>query len=536
MRQLITPCGLVIILNGLAIRTPAADIYVDHLLADDCRGTYCAVNRDGSGSDGFAYNTPQEAADAAKPGDTVYFRAGTYFNHADLRDRAVVMNVLTSGTVHNPITYTNYRHETAILSGMRPNDTGHFFVLTLGVAASDRQAKSGQGIQNIVIDGLIVEGASRTALSVNGPADQTASAKNPTENIVIRNVVARNNSGPNGSGGGIGTRGKVIHVLIEYCEAHSNTGTGIHFGRISKSWHNPEPEDDMSAAQYCVIRNCLAHDNIHPSHPGNTDGIAGSHMYRCTNENNAVLNNSDDGMDIYASIETTVRGNIIFGHRHPGGNNAGLKFSAGGGGRHAISGNIVLHSDGYSFEGSNPSNRLREYYPSRIYGNLAYNGRTGFNLGTSYNRTYPGYRNSYLRNNIALDNGNHDVRLFSDIADCDCNFIGDAKDLEASKALGHDNSSLTGEPGLLNAHAAIDTSFRADWDVRQKLNHLRTQITAAFGLRADSQLIDRGALIKGYHCPYADDHRANPMDPQAPGRHWRGSAPDIGALEYGLDP
>ena len=136
-----------------------ANIFVDGLLPSDCvAGEYSAVRRDNSGADGNAYNTPQKAADAARPGDTVYFREGVYYNHADLRDYAVVMNISVSGEDGNPITFCGYPGERATLSAARPDNVGHFYSVTLGTAPSLSLDVSGQGVRNIVIDGLYVEG------------------------------------------------------------------------------------------------------------------------------------------------------------------------------------------------------------------------------------------------------------------------------------------------------------------------------------------------------------------------------------------
>lgn len=298
----------------------AAGIYVDNTLAGDCPGTYSIERRDCSGSDGTAFIDPQDAADIVNPGDIVYFREGTYVN-SNTRRATIVMNLLRSGTVGNPITLTNYNGEEAILSGLIPdiNDSSHAYTLVLG-GMPNESVESGQGVQNIIVDGLIIEGASERGMVVAGPANQAGSAQNPTENITIRNTVFRNNVYLDGGdyGGGFYSMGKVVNVLVENCEAYNNAGTGIAFGRISKQWHIPEPEDDMSAAQNCVIRNCLSYNNTNPANPGDTDGLGGSNMYNCLIENNIAFGNSDDGFDIYTSIQTTAKNNISFNHNYPG--------------------------------------------------------------------------------------------------------------------------------------------------------------------------------------------------------------------------
>jgi len=135
------------------IRAGAETIYVDNQLTNDCKGKYSIANRDCSGSDGDAYDTPQEAADVVNPGDIVYFRGGTYYRHDNLTDWATVLNIQKSGASDNPITFKNYNNEKVILSGMRPEMEGHLFTVILGKQPSEFQDISGQGVQNIIIDG-----------------------------------------------------------------------------------------------------------------------------------------------------------------------------------------------------------------------------------------------------------------------------------------------------------------------------------------------------------------------------------------------
>lgn len=502
------------------------NIYVDQQLAQNCTGSYSIANRDCSGADGDAYTTPQQAADATGPGDTVYFREGTYTN-PNTAARYPVLHILTSGDENAPITYMNYLDEEVILSGMGSGgDPYKYQAVLLGVQPSSQEEISGQGVQNIVIQGLVVEDATRMGLLIAGPANQQASAQNPTENIVIRRVVARNNAGGNATGRGIDSMGKVVNVLIELCEAYDNTGSGIGFGRIEKNWHLPEEEDDMSAAQYSVIRNNLIYNNIHPSYPGNTDGMGGSHMYKCTLENNVVFGNSDDGIDIYASIEVTVRSNIVFGHSYEGGNNAGIKFSAGGGGRHLLVKNIVFDNDGYAFEGSSPTNRFRTYYPSKLYHNLAHNGGSfGYSIGGNFT-TASGFELFHLRNNIALDNAGQEISgEHASWTDSDYNFISDAAELVELKNDGFDLNSLTGDAQLGNPSLVIDTDFDPSWTVEEKLAYIRSQVKAAYCPEVGSNLIDNGTLIDGYHNSSPGD------DTGEDGAVWYGSAPDIGVFE-----
>ena len=113
-------------------------IFVDNQLSGDCIGTYSIARRDNSGSDGDAYDRAQDAADIVEPGDTVYFREGTYSNPEHTRDGDAVINILRSGTADQPITFTNYNNEEVIFSGYRPppRETGRLRVFVLGIPPS----------------------------------------------------------------------------------------------------------------------------------------------------------------------------------------------------------------------------------------------------------------------------------------------------------------------------------------------------------------------------------------------------------------
>ena len=94
----------------------------------------------------------------------------------------------------------------------------------------------------------------------------------------------------------------MINALFEDCEIYNNLLTGISLNYVSKSWHATEPENEKSAMRNSIVRNCLSYNNIHPTKPGDTDGISGGHTYNVTYEDNIIFGNSDDGLDFYASI------------------------------------------------------------------------------------------------------------------------------------------------------------------------------------------------------------------------------------------
>ena len=352
-------------------------------------------------------------------------------------------------------------------------------------------------------------------------------AENPTENVTVIRVVARNNIGGNGVGEGITTKGTVHNVNIEYCEAYHNTGNGITLGRITKTFHEDEEEGEFSAAHNCTIVNCLVYRNMHPDYPGNTDGTGGSHMHQCTISDNVVFENSDDGIDIYASTEMIVKSNIVFGHTYEGGNCAGIKFSAGGGGRHTIADNVVFKNTGISYEGSKPSLELVPYYPSKMIGNVSCGGYLGFGIDRNYVPA-AGYEKTLLRNNIAVMGSSHDIYYgWPEWTDSDHNFFSNAADLATLQANGLDLSSLTGGSQLNDPNCLVDTTFGDEWSIERKLEYIRTQVRKAFSPLRGSVLADAGIVVAGYH-------ESTPGDQTGEGAEWYGMAPDIGVYEMAL--
>jgi len=507
---------------------PPNVIYVDNSLAGDClSGNYNILNRDCSGSNGDAYINPQDAADIVNPGDTVYFREGTYYNFDNLADAAVVMNVLRNGTTNNPIVFKNYYNEEVIFSARRLSDWGHFYAVTLGISSNMLQNASGKGVHDIIIDGLIFEDASKCGLMIFGPTNRYEMVENPTKNVLVKNVIARNNLGVMEGGGGIRTYGTVFNLTFEDCEFYNNTGTGILLSYISKTWNFGSIDSEMDGARNCTIKNCLSYNNNQPLFPGNTDGITAGFSYGCIFEDNVVFNNSDDGIDIYASVMNIMSNNIVFGHSYAGGNNAGIKYSAGGGGAHMVTGNVIFNNDGIGCEGSRPSMEYRTYYPSKLYANLVYNsGDNGFIFGEDlYHDNITGFDKEYFFNNIAVDNLPYDlIGGAVGYISSDYNFIGKAIDLASMRALGGDTHSLSGDPMFNNSELVINTNFGVDWTIDEKLDYIRSQVREKFSLQADSQAIDNGTIIEGYHCPTAGEVGDCVT--------WYGDAPDIGAYEY----
>ncbi len=457
------------------------------------------------GTLGRPFATPKRAASAVEPGDTVFFRGGTYREATSTQQVVPVMEVLKSGAEGHLITFRNYGNEVAVFSGSIPSMPGSkkFDAIRTGTYPSDTASASGSGVSYLHFEGLIFEDTARAGILVCGPAAKLGFELPgpPAIRITIRRCVSRG-----GAGWGFLTRGKCSEIIIELCEAYNHWQTGIFLGRVSKTYDDGLPEADRNTASYSEIRDCLAHNNVNPATPGNTDGLGGSHTWRCAFKDNVVFTNSDDGIDIYASIEAAISGNIVFDHNHPDGNGCGFKISAGGGGRHTVSRNIALNNKAWAFETSNPSNPLTPYYANSFYNNLAYaNGRDAFCLGSN---AVTGVW--ILSNNITLAGLTRDYKVYDPkITNSDHNFMRQS-DLLLLQQNGDDLHSRTGDAAFSNPGTAIDTNFVSGWSIEQRLEHVRSQVRARFTLKASSPCIDAGTDV---------------------GLPFLGNAPDMGPYE-----
>jgi hypothetical protein len=513
--------AMIVSLSSCAL---GATIFVDNELADDCTaGEYSIAHRDNSGSDGDAYNAIQKAANVTNPGDTVWIRAGTYYETTSTQVAIPVLAITRSGTPQSAITYTNYNGEEVILDAYNPgNKVRKRYAIQLGEKPSSSSDVSGSGVRYVTVCGLIVQGGSYGGLIICGEANKYEVETNPSEYITISHITARNNTGA-----GIVTMGAVLHTEIAFCEAYGNLQTGIAYGRVEKNWHMEQSDDRMSAARHCLLHNCLSYSNNDPDKPGNTDGICLQNAYLCQVYDNVAYRNSDDNFDVYASVMCKVTDNISFYSNYEGGNNCGFKFSAGGGGRHLISGNISYGNAGYSFEGSQPSNPQREYVPSKVIGNIAIGGSTGILTGTTYT-TYPGWTHVLVRNNVAMDHSSNDVYAGNlNYLDSDYNFIGNSINLTTRQNYNQELHSVTGDPNLADPNVTIDTTFQEGWTIEQKLEHIRSQFRTGFSTTIGSVCVDAGIVVSGYHNPMAGDDGGD-------AKVWFGEVPDIGSFEVVL--
>lgn len=411
----------------------------------------------------------------------------------------------------------------------------HAYVVILGTIPSKTVSPSGSGVQYLTFRGFTITDQATGGVLVCGPQNLTAQAENPTDTVIFDHMIFRDGDGKNGAGGGLLSFGYVQNCSATYCEAYGNSGTGIRWFTLDKTLFMNSPLTEISGPHNCTISNCLSYNNFGTGDGGDSDGFALRQAYLCTISDCVAFNNSDDGFDIYASLACTVTNNISF-YQNSLGNNAGFKYSAGGGGAHTLVGNIAFVNKGWSFEGAPPSDyRLpgSVYFPSKLINCVAYDGAAGLRFGgTGYMTTWPGFATMYVRNCLVWGHpAGRDIDLpAAGMEDSDYNFIGDATDFAAMQALGYDLNSHSGTPNLFNPTGVVsvppvDGAWPAGIDtIEEKLTYVRNQVYANFTPTSAADLINHGVVVTGVHNAIAGDGSL---------RDWYGSAPDIGGVETG---
>jgi len=493
-------------------------IYVDNQLTADCNGSYSIANRDCSGSDGDAYNTPQEAATAAVAGGTVYFRGGTYYPTS----RIYIQN--KAGTSESAkITFTNYGSEDVIIDGSQETSRGveiknSNYIVLKGLKFQDYNERvityqdSDYGeVRNVIVDGGEDRGI--YILKSNHVTIDSVIARNTKNNgicgslsdyLTITNSVVHDSLYK-----GIELRG-CSHCLIDKNEVYgSRAGIAVIY-----------QDTTNTPSTYNVVTNNIVHDNTIYPEGGNGISVGPESPY-CTVANNIAYRNADEGIDsCCGSMYTTIVDNIAFSNgAGEEGDGNGIKVSTNAGGGHLVANNIVFDNTRVGFD----QDKALSYPKNFFYNNIAYNNSVyGFFMDAP---NLPQEEDAVLYNNIAANNTNRDVKGSygsdpSSFNDSDYNFWADG--LFVSEM---DEHSLSGDPMFNNPDLVVDTNFGVGWSIDQKLEYIRNQVKEKFSLKPESPAINNGTIIPGYHNPEPGD---NSGDKKA----WYGTAPDIGAYEY----
>ncbi len=212
------------------------------------------------------FKTPQRAANATLPGDTVYFMGGTYETRS-----GSLLNINRSGEEDAYITYTNYEDEKPIFKA------GDNVWDTLVVTSS-----------YIVIDGLTLVGINDELTVEEGRASYDAVIKQQDTGVAFDSAaVARTNTNAISINGRSATAaGTEVphHIIVRNCEVSMFPAAGI----------------ATLDADYITIENNIIHDNMWYSLYGSSGISLNGHV------------DIDDNTTEYKNI---VRNNIIYNNK-----------------------------------------------------------------------------------------------------------------------------------------------------------------------------------------------------------------------------
>lgn len=444
----------------------------------------------GPGTLAGPFATVQRGADAARPGDTVVLRAGTY----DSGSGSATVPVLlirsgAGGVAGHPVTIRAAAGESVVLDGRA------------GVTRELVQIQASY----VDIEGLELTGARRTALVVMHDGSDT-------RHVNIRLCHAhRNDYESTWIGGAFRTLGPVQHVVFEDCLSHNNS-IGFEFrenptqtaataqvppvaGNVGFSADLPESEWDHwpgwteYAARYCVFRRCVAFDNqLRDEH---SDGFCGRYAIECIVEDNIAFRNTDDNYDLLGATRCVIRRNIGFDanpNQTVEGDGNGLKVGVRGGLDNVAYYNVL-------FDNPRAGIDMTRTERAEVYNNTSFNNRWfGFWL-EAVRATAGGAR---VLNNICNGNTQGDLGALpaSRIVELDYNVVSDANNHNWARPPGP-NGFVGMTAGFTNPELTIDVNFPAGATIPQKLEYIRSQVHSKLRLKIGCLCVDSGVEIPG---------------------------------------
>lgn len=495
-------------------------IYVDNTLSTNITdGKYSTANRDSSGSAGNCYTNLQTAHDVTVPGDTVYIRGSTYVNTVISGVNQHILWVTRHGTAIAPIRYKAYPGEMPIIQGLGYSDAD-----ANADGLADGPTLPGKREQLVLAEadytqffGLDISLSENQGLLIRSNfiyAAECSSHDNWNANFEIASNATN----------------QVHGSFMRWCEAkNSRHGDGFFFDNMQSAFPGLVTE--------CGFIDCISYYNGYtdagitkvlpiggdPAGGGNSDGdgtskifqqFTGPGLYPNYSTNNYVVrifayHNADDGFD-NSGAEMLLEDNRALDNGPEGMRGYKTFLSS----EHNIyRGNLAYHNQDSGFE-----NRVKTNSTFLISGNTSVsNVAKGYFVIT----TDPG-SSADVRNNLAVSNLSSSIVGGTIVTN---NWTTDG----VGSTVGQ-----TGDAKLLSLTFTPSFSFPAGSTIQAKRALLEAQLLTAFMPATNSPLKDAALFVVGYHCPTADDDPINPMPPTAPGRHWLGAAPDIGAFEIGV--
>lgn len=503
------------------IRSTGRSIYVDNQLPANClNNNYSVANRNGSGSDGNAYTNLQWAASTVQPGDVVYIRGGVYTNVPTTAASQNLIMVTNAGTATAPIRFENYNNEHVTLAGWGysdadtnndgladgPQNPGWRQILFLIPPGADYIQVKGLEMTNSENAGMAVEASfcyvQECSMRDNWTAGATISRMKAStatlRGTVFRWVEAAHNRHFTGLLMGLEdqtTFGFMRDCAMVECISDWNgyTDSGVEVLPIAG-----DPEGGGNSGGFWTTKYFADNAYYNPTFGVRNFGL-NLYFVRCVS-----FNNCDDGFAFDHADSTIEDNRSLF--------------------------NGPTGAMGY---------KMLRYIPNfTIRGNVAYgNLGRGFELRFDTNSYIKVFNNTSVKNvqygywiagvdatSIAMESNN--VSAFNLQTDWPNSFTpnwgADGNNVAAA---------YKGNPMLVNTNLALSSAYVPGWTVRQKRDYLEGQVRAALAPAVGSPLLNAAVFIPGYHCPTADNDPTSPMPFNAPGRHWKIPAPNMGAFD-----
>jgi parallel beta-helix repeat protein len=248
------------------------------------------------------YTTIQQAINGAVPGDKVYVRSGTYYEHVTINKSLTLQGedrentIIDGGGSGKVVTVTSTSNVT--VSGLTIRNSGNSTAIPQAAGIVLYYASHSLIRECIItsngLNGLYANQSWYTTIqncdiSYNEPDSiQDGEIRGAIHLRSSLNSAITGNNIYENKGIGITVRGYSDNVTIAGNHVYSNTSDGIHLG-----WSNSS-----------LVRNNITHDN-------NGSGIHLDSTYYCTVRNNDVYLNGGGIYVGYAGRYNTIRDNIV---------------------------------------------------------------------------------------------------------------------------------------------------------------------------------------------------------------------------------
>lgn len=463
----------------------------------------------GPGTAGSPFDSIEAAVNAAKPGDTIIVKAGTYRRRHPSVNRRAVLTQNLHGTAEYPITIKADAGADVVLTGDFPGgelgSTGWEIIdssyLNISGIRFDNFTGPGLDIGSSKPDGahhITVENCSATRCSLGVNTFVAAlRATGPASYITFRKCMVHDcNSGIVLREGPVQTRQTCAVPPRAGNTAPGTPSCGYPDDMPESQW-NLWPGWNQIAPSHCVIEDCLLYDNSRI--PEHSDGIGTRYTVDCIVRNNVAFRNADDNYDMLGATRMTFTGNIAFAADPSDLDDAdgnGIKIGVRGGLDCLVADNITFDNDRMGID-------MGDTERGRVFHNTIVNNGdghpNGFGLWFEGGRSTSGHVvmfNILKGNGKNTSRGDYGVDKHVTVGKSDGNSFSDSNSHNFPAPTGsHDR---IGDSGMFpNEGMTIDTNFAPGMTIDQRLASIRSQVRQKFSLAPNSPMRGATFIVQG---------------------------------------